>query len=84
MKLIILACLLVISLTSPGIDFYDNLLEDPLNWADAPMPREFLGNNIKGVIMKLNKSDPEFKSLHKKIRTEFFKIKDNEGLLGIV
>lgn len=82
MKLIILSCLLVLSLASPGIDFYDNLLEDPLNWADASMPREHLGNNKKELIMKLNKSDPEFRSLNKRMRKEFFNIQDNEGLLG--
>ncbi len=83
MKYIIfsISCLILFINSSPGLDYYKNLLEDPLKWVDTPMPREVLSLENE-VLHVIDKNRPEFEINLKEWKRRNFGIEDNDGLLG--
>lgn len=81
MKYILLSCLVVLSLASPGLDYYRKLLDDPIRWVDAPMPREILSDENDALHI-VDKSHPEFDEKNREWKKKNFKIGEEDGLLG--
>lgn len=84
MKLILLSFLILsiaVVYSADGIEYYKNLLKNPLEWVNRPLTKEYIDGS-DSPILNFDKKHPAFKSRYQEWKKSNFGIKSQPNVLG--